>query len=76
MTTEFDSLHSRLAGQFQESPQGTVEEMWDFFKDTTPSKASGVLGICKCTRSFASNDTLDLIDKSRRARLDSLPEAR
>ena len=51
--------------------------MWDFFKTTTLSTASGVLGIRKGTRrSFVSNDTLDLIDKSRRARLDSLPEAR
>ena len=49
--------------------------MWDFFKTTTLSKASSVLGIRKCTRSFVSNDTLDLIDKIRRARLGSLPEA-
>ena len=74
VATEFAS---RLAGQFQELPRGTAEEMWDFFKTTTLSTASGVLGIRKCTRrSFVSNDTLDLIDKSRRARLDSLPEAR
>ena len=74
VATEFAS---RLAGQFQELPQGTAEEMWDFFKTTTLSTASGVLGIRKCTRrSFVSNDTLDLIDKSRRARLDSLPDAR
>ena len=69
MTTK---LASRLAGQFQELPQGTAEEMWDFFKTTTLSTASGVLGIRKCTRrSFVSNDTLDLIDKSLRAGLDS-----
>ena len=74
VATEFAT---KLGGQFRELPLGTPQEMWDYFKATTLSAASDVLGIRKRTRrSFVSNDTLDLIDKSRRARLDGLPEAR
>ena len=58
-------------------PQGIAVEMWDLFKSTSLSAANDMLWIRKCTRrSYVSNDTLDLINKSRRARLDSFPKAR
>ena len=55
----------------------SVVESYSLILLSRLSAASDVLGIRKCTRgNFVSKDTLDLIDKRCRVRLDSFPEAR